>query len=500
VDVLLGKWDEARGVGEIAVLDNAPFDTGDKRLMLQALALHMQENEQKEIAAEDLHRLLAEMFAEMLADKRGVRKAVERFQRVIAERTGLLVARGEGVYAFSHLTFQEYLAALAIAARDDYVDYTLTRCGDGWWREVILLEAGFLSMLSKVRTTRLIRAIAEKKQEPEFYYNLVLAVECVRDVGHNRVAGGLGEELQGRLQAEFKSRGLLNFLPTTKRRRIAAATALAQIGGGAKRHWTKPFGEPEWVEIPAGEFWMGSEKGRDNEHPLHKVHLDTFSMARVPITNVQYALFVKAAEHDPPKGWDEDRPPKGKESHPVVRVTWHDAIAYCAWLSKVTGKHITLPSEAEWEKAARGGLQVPRIPTSSPNASQELIPNKLPKRVYPWGDEFETTRCNADELGLGDTTPVGIFLEGASPYGVLDLSGNVWEWTRSIWDSDRFPYPYKMDDREKLGGGSPRVLRGGAFYNTQGDTRCAYRGRGSPQYRDDLYGFRVCVRWGLSPN
>ncbi|MBU0512345.1 MAG: NACHT domain-containing protein, partial [Chloroflexi bacterium] len=139
VDVLLGKWDEARGVREIAVLADAPFDTGDKRLMLQAMALQMQENQQKEIATEDLRRLLAEMFAEMLADKRGVRKAVERFQRVIEERTGLLVARGEGIYAFSHLTFQEYLAALAIAARDDYVAYTLARCGEAWWREVTLL-------------------------------------------------------------------------------------------------------------------------------------------------------------------------------------------------------------------------------------------------------------------------------------------------------------------------------------------------------------------------
>ncbi|MBU1662606.1 MAG: SUMF1/EgtB/PvdO family nonheme iron enzyme, partial [Chloroflexi bacterium] len=474
VDVLLGKWDEARGVREIAVLADAPFDTGDKRLMLQAMALQMQENQQKEIATEDLRRLLAEMFAEMLADKRGVRKAVERFQRVIEERTGLLVARGEGIYAFSHLTFQEYLAALAIAARDDYVAYTLARCGEAWWREVTLLEAGYLSMQSKERTTRLIRAIAEKKEEPELYYNLLLAVECVRDVSDNRVAGGLGKELQGRLRAEFESQGLMGFLPAKKRRRIAAATALAKIGG-ATEYWTKPFGEPEWATIPAGEFWMGGD-GKYDGKPIHKVNLDAFQIARVPITNAQYALFVKAAEHDPPSYWDEGRPPKGKESHPVVYVTWHDAIAYCQWLSKVTGKNISLPSEAEWEKAARGDKD---------------------QRAYPWGENFESTRCNTSELGLGDTTPVGIFIEGASPYVVLDLSGNVWEWTRSIRDNEKYPYPYDPNDgRENLGSSSARVVRGGAFSNNQDLAGCACRyGSGYlvPGYRFDRGGFRVVV-------
>ncbi len=94
---------------------------------------------------------------------------------------------------------------------------------------------------------------------------------------------------------------------------------------------------------------------------------------------------------------------------------------------------------------------------------------------------------------------MGCFPAGASPYGVLDLSGNVWEWTRSIWDLDKFPYPYKMDDREKLGGVSPRVLRGGAFHDTRSHTRCAFRFRRTPQDGYNYGGFRVCVRWGLSP-
>jgi len=149
VNVLLGKWDEARGVQEIAILEDRPFDAGDRRLMLQAVALWMQEQEQKEIEADDLRRLLGERFHDILGDWRAAERAIDRFLRVVQERTGLLGEHGLGVYRFSHLTFQEYLTALAVAGRDDYVAYTLERAGDPWWREVILLEAGHVSTQSR---------------------------------------------------------------------------------------------------------------------------------------------------------------------------------------------------------------------------------------------------------------------------------------------------------------------------------------------------------------
>lgn len=164
VDVLLGKWEEAKGLQEIPILDGKPFDTGDRRLMLQSVALAMHEKQQKEIADDDLRRLLGDMFHDILGDWRQTGRAVAHFLDVMQERTGLLAARGEGVYAFSHLTFQEYLAAVAIAARDDYVEYTLACVPDPWWREVILLQTGYLSLQSKARTTRLIQAIADLKR------------------------------------------------------------------------------------------------------------------------------------------------------------------------------------------------------------------------------------------------------------------------------------------------------------------------------------------------
>ena len=205
VDVLLGKWDEARGVQESLILNDRPFDISDRRLVLQQIALTMHEQAVKEFDAGPLRELLATQLADAVTDPRELDATVARFLNVIQERTGLLIARAEGTYAFSHLTFQEYLAALAIAGRDDYLDYTLGRCPDAWWREAILLEAGYLSTQSKERTTRLIRAIADARTEPEPYHNLVLAAECVRDAGANRILGDLETELRGRLQRELEA-------------------------------------------------------------------------------------------------------------------------------------------------------------------------------------------------------------------------------------------------------------------------------------------------------
>ncbi|TVR58137.1 MAG: NACHT domain-containing protein [Candidatus Competibacteraceae bacterium] len=486
VDVLLGKWDEARGLPESTILDDRPFDLSDRRLVLQQLALTLHEQALKEIDAEPLQAVLARQLGGAVADPRERDAAVARFLQVIRERTGLLIARAEGTYAFSHLTFQEYLAALAVAGRDDYVEYTLRRAADPWWREAILLEAGYLSTQSKEKTTRLIRALADAKTEPEPYHNLVLAAECVRDAGANRLVGDLETELRARLRRELETpvasgrfaamktlfaRGMSPKAAT--KRRIAAAEALGKIGGG--QFWTMPHGEPEWVSIPAGEFAMG------DAHEAHRVYLPDYAIARVPITHAQYHRFVQATGHAPPEGWNGQRPPRGKEVHPVVYVSWYDALAYCRWLSEATGKSIALPSEAEWEKAARGVQD---------------------QREYPWGDPLDATRCNVSESGFGDTTPVGIFPNGASPYGCLDLAGNVWEWTRSLWGQDRgkpdFAYPYDPNDarREDLAAGDAvlRVLRGGSWRGGHDVARCACRVCDRPYFRRVYGGFRVVLR------
>ena len=232
----------------------------------------------------------------------------------------------------------------------------------------------------------------------------------------------------------------------------------------------------EWVEIPEGEFWMGDDNGRDNEKPCHLVNLPTYWIAKTPITNAQYQQFVQATGHSIPEHWENGQIPKGKENHPVVYVSWDDGMDLAKWVGAQMGETVLLPSEAEWEKAARGGLVLL-------NGQQ----NPLPKRNYPWGDSFDKNNCNTSESGIKDTTPVDKYRFGASPYGVLDLSGNVWEWMRSLYK----PYPYVAGDgREDLQLRDSRGLRGGSWYNG-GYARAAYRYLDRPHYRGVSVGLRL---------
>jgi formylglycine-generating enzyme required for sulfatase activity len=243
--------------------------------------------------------------------------------------------------------------------------------------------------------------------------------------------------------------------------------------------------EPEMVLVPAGPFLMGGDPQQDpsvqaRERPQHELYLPAVYMARTPVTNAQFAPFVDATGHHSPDHWPDGGPPPGKVDHPIVHVSWYDALAYCRWLVGVTGRPYRLPSEAEWEKAASWDPQA--------------------KRRYPWGDTFDAGRCNTKEGGPGDTTPVDAYPGGASPYGLLDMAGNVYEWTLSLWGKDMqepaFVYPYEPSDgRENLeaGNGVLRVVRGGAFYYDALYARTTHRLRSYPDYRVRTRGFRICI-------
>jgi formylglycine-generating enzyme required for sulfatase activity len=223
----------------------------------------------------------------------------------------------------------------------------------------------------------------------------------------------------------------------------------------------KPF-EPEMVLIPAGEFTLGSDpsldqEAVDEEQLQHTLYLPDYYLAKMPVTNTQYAAFVQATGHHPPKRWIGGQPPTGKEDHPVVYVSWHDAVAYCHWLAEEIGKPYRLPSEAEWEKGARGSDGC----------------------IYPWGSQRDEERCNTAGVK-----------QGASPDGLLDMAGNVWEWTRSVCEV----YPYDPENgREDIRSGVGRVLRGGSWYRNQWYARCTLRYEVYPDARYHYLGFRVAA-------
>ncbi|MDA0244462.1 MAG: SUMF1/EgtB/PvdO family nonheme iron enzyme [Chloroflexi bacterium] len=259
----------------------------------------------------------------------------------------------------------------------------------------------------------------------------------------------------------------------------AATTNQSAISNPQSAIPPKSFIGIEWVEIPAGEFWMGDNAELDDQMPCHLVDLPTYWIAKTPITNAQYRAFVQATGYGAPAHWKDGQIPQGKGNHPVVSVSWDDGMALAKWAGEQMGQMILLPSEAEWEKAARGGLVLPSGK------------NPLPKRKYPWGDAFDKGKCNTSESGIKDTTPVNQYPQGASPYGVLEMSGNVWEWTRSLYK----PYPYMAGDgREDLTSRNSFVVRGGSGSLNQNGALVSLRLMNNPRLRGHNLGVRlVCI-------
>lgn len=247
------------------------------------------------------------------------------------------------------------------------------------------------------------------------------------------------------------------------------------------------FGGIEFVKVPAGKFLMGSgdddKNAFDVEKPQHIVDLPyEFYMGRFPVTNEQYAAYVRlnGIKH-PVENWEK------KKDHPVANVSWKDVEAYCQWLNELSkgrrpsGFVLRLPTEAEWEKAARWRFP---LPSGESRGEGESL-------IYPWGDALDKTKCNTSEGGKDDTTPVGSYSpQGDSPYGCADMSGNVWEWTHSIFK----PYPYKLNDgRDNIKAEGRRVLRGGSFPSNGRYARCAFRVDYPVIHLFNNVGFRVAV-------
>jgi formylglycine-generating enzyme required for sulfatase activity len=261
---------------------------------------------------------------------------------------------------------------------------------------------------------------------------------------------------------------------------------------------------PQFIRIPSAPFLMGTperelsalakayggtRESYREESPQYTLTLPAFAIAQTPVSNALYAAYVADTDACPPLKWRGPQPPDMLRDHPVVDVNWEEAIAFCNWItdkmrdwrleigaynatqspiSNLQSPVCRLPTEAEWEHAARG----------------------TDGRTFPWGDTWDIARANTRERGLGLTTPVGSYLNDASPYGCFDMAGNVWEWTASL---DAL-YPYNPSDgREDLRAPGRRILRGGCYANPHGFARCACRFRLPPTVRNEFLGFRLAL-------
>jgi formylglycine-generating enzyme required for sulfatase activity len=421
----------------------------------------------------------------------------------LRDRAGLLEPRGVGVYTFPHRTFQEYLAACHLTGERWWPDRVadLSRHDPARWREVVLLAGAKAARGAVPSVWQLAEALCWREPDaPESdladAWGAHLAAQAVAESASLSQISPANRPKLERLQ-----RWLVRLLGDGRfsaPERALAGRTLAKLGDPRfdPGRWFLPH-DPllGFRKVPAGPFRMGSaeNEGDEDERPQHEVVLPAFYMARYPVTVQQLSAFVADSSYE----LQDRRALEGFSNHPVVYVTWFEALAYCRWLGgKLKGEAaerlarggqeseprelweglasgrlaVSLPSEAEWEKAARG----------------------TDGRSYPWSDDFDPDRANVFESGVGEVSAVGCFPGGASPSGCEEMSGNVWEWTRSLWED----YPYVREDGREDLKASPkrlRVLRGGSCFGVTRLARRAYRFRDVPEFRNLDVGFRVVV-------
>lgn len=417
----------------------------------------------------------------------------------LENRTGLLVERESERYCFAHRSFQEYLAAchLLDASEDRSADLrALVEEDAAWWREVILLavgktQQGGMGAALDLLHSALLPLAVEECPAPSVadWRAAALGGQALLEL---RVKERQAEQAESPRNLPRARKWLVGVMGSNlpARERVEAGNVLARLGD--------PRFDPEccylpkdemlgFVRIPVGPFRMGSDPKRDPdtqeaEQPQHIVELSEFYIQRYPVTVAQFGAFVRQSGYGP----YNPRCLEGIANHPVVNVTWDDAMAYCEWLEGrlrenrraaqpvgsqlADGWHLRLPSEAEWEKAARGE----------------------DGRIYPWGDEWEVERANTKESGMGGTSPVGSFPWDTSPYGCLDTAGNVQEWCMDWWDEN---YYHVTPIRNPKGTtyGQSRAIRGGSWASIHWYARCAFRSRLAPSYSFDSRSFRVVL-------
>ena len=395
---------------------------------------------------------------------------------------------------FDHPFPEDFLAAqrLAELEADQLMGAVVERAVAREWRNTLLFLFSRLVAEETTRAMGLLGHLIDHVEADDTPARLVLTdwIEILRIRGHD-------------LDSQTHVRAVKMCLASM--RGHGPAGDRCELGAALSRLGDPRFRESTWfladdpllgfVEVPAGRFQMGSNKAQDpialdTETPQHNVTLPTYYIARYPVTVAQFRAYVASGGPMP----DNLESLEGHPSAPVVRVAWREAHGYCRWLTgrlrssgeapadlrRVLGGgdgghswRVTLPSEAEWEKAARG----------------------TDGRIYPWGNESDANRANYCRTRIGHPNTVGCFPGGASPYGLEEMSGNVWEWTRSLCNKRMFMYPYEPNrTREDLAAreDAPRILRGGAFYNRARGCRAASRYGHDPDYRRYV-GFRVAV-------
>jgi formylglycine-generating enzyme required for sulfatase activity len=519
LDILLGQWEiagkDATVYGTLMQyigLPNADVKSLRPLLARVAYAAHQAagQGEVGRLRRADLRELVADALEQLKhPDPHG---GAKRFLEYTDVRAGLLQATEAGdAYAFPHQTFQEYLAGLELISGVGFVDRIMAVCTEDRWHIPIMLGIGHavsegLFSAPYQLLNRLLHA--SKRDAAQSQRDLIFAAEIAEDVGWDRLERG-GDEFGAlrRQLAEALARVVEGTaLPSAKR--VSAGLLLGRLGDPRAGVCTL---RPEMAPIAGGSFVIGNTEqeyrgiiAAEKDGPFaqevkdwyestindQSLTIAPFDIARYPVTNAQFARFIADRGYDQnqhwwdaagqawlrksgatePREWASERFGITRPNHPVVGVSWYEATAFCRWLTQTLNDSYdyVLPSEAEWEHAARGTA----------------------RRIYPWGgDAPDGERANFDRAN-NSTTAVGCFSTGATQEGVLDLAGNVWEWTRSAYQS----YPYDPEDGRETPDESVEksfTLRGGGWDLQSVNLRASRRIINSPDNRHVVVGFRL---------
>ena len=455
---------------------------------------------------------------------------------------------------FFHQLLQEYFAARTLAQQPDpnnvQVDWHIDRVSPSLEETIETLDMGTpLPSWEQTGWAETTVTAAPMAEDPNQFirdlipHNLVIAARCAASPELD-VDPDLKHEIQQALIERTQN------MEADLRARIAAGEALGDLGDPRFELQQGPQGAyllPPMIDIPAGTYTIGTnDSNYEDERREHPVDLAAFSIGQFPVTNAEYAYFMRAGGYEEERWWQTDDAkawqrgegstegnkqqwrenrktlqgisetrihqsnttpqqiedwiiirnwddeqfetwlnesfPEGevyrqpaywndnnfdKRQQPVVGICWYEARAYCAWLSAQTGRQFELPNEAQWEASARE------------------------KRawMYPYGERFAVSHGNTFESHIRKTTPVGVY--SPNPAGIFDLSGNVYDWTISIYDQEKSPYPYQSDERENLESAARRVVRGGSWYGLRDASRAVSRFDFLPSFRNYNFGFRL---------
>ncbi len=528
VDMLLERWqnrkelpDEEESVRQEkkSPLANLGIDLQTLRRALSRLAFEVHHAQPEDIDTADIphEKLVAALRQAMrtMPKEKWVNVRDQDIAEYVRNRAGLLEDRGEDVYGFPHRTFQEYLAAMHLLDEESFPENIVELALNDHirWREATLLAGNSTNTTQK---WALIEQLYKREEpphpgegemvKPDQWWGVFLAGQVLHD------SGLINEETKiyarSRAQLQDWHKAILTTGALDPLDRADAGDLLAKLGDD--RPGVLTCDAMQLCYVPPGDFWMADEEGSKEGRRLDILD-KPYWLAQYPVTVAQFREFVHSnPDYKPDYG---DISISSPNNGPVVYVNWYDALTFCEWLNRrwqahlPPGYRVTLPNEAEWEKAARGGLVVPVAPhvttvhalrktMKSPPATED---NRLSEREYPWGDEPEKPgtigdvyRANNKAAGVGRATAVGSFPAGGSRLGCLDMSGNVWEWTRSYSGKER---PYRLSaEYETIDSRNQKrmLLCGGSSWNDY--TGCSARVGYDPAYFFYVYyGFRVAV-------